>query len=237
MKPRTGSGSDTQGSRCNPQADLGLHGPASPRLTRPLTRVKHHMKSIFRSRGLATLVLTCSLLGALVLGGDPIARAQNAPASAQATASKWSLDVWQTAMHGDQAGLDRLLQTIPADGPAADGTGRFRQSFEQHQSNTEKAHTKRDESREKALREMHEHIAAADLPKALRSAVTIQTLSDNLDDALNDPDILKIINWAKQQIPQVEEKLDWLQAQELLYYLRTLYEDTGRKDDYLDYNK
>lgn len=153
------------------------------------------------------------------------------------SAKLWSMDVWTAALHGDRKALEQYFQTLPADGQVADGSARFKQSLDLHQTNTEKARIKRDESRDKAKTELHEHVEKNDLPKAMRSAVTVQTLSDNLDSALTDPDIIKLIDWAKEQIPKVEEKMDWLQAAELLYCLRTLYEDTSHIEEYKEYYK
>jgi len=140
-------------------------------------------------------------------------------------------------MSKDQQALDRHFQMVPSDQAEQHAAGRFRESLALFQANTESARVKRDEARDKALGELRDHVAANDLFKALRSAVTVQTLSDKLDSAFENPEIMKIIDLAKQRIPQVETDLDWLSAQELLYYLRTLYEDTSHFQEYKQYRE
>jgi carboxyl-terminal processing protease len=203
-----------------------------------------------RRRGIFALLLTATATIGLLASTPAIGQSEKpaaapaaAPNAVQAkpatdeTAKQWSAEVWTAAMHGDRKALDRYFRELPADGQAAEGSARFKQAVDLHQTNSDKAKTKRDESRDKAMTELREHVEKNDLPKALRSAVTVQTLSDDMSSALTDPDIAKIISWAKEQIPQVEEKLDWLQAAELLYCLRTLYEDTGHTDEYKEYYK
>ena len=147
-------------------------------------------------------------------------------------AKEWSKQVWLSAMGNDSSALDEHFQHVPADLQNQEAATRFRDSLELHKVNLDRARTKQDEERAKARAEMDEHIAANDLPKALRAAVTFQTLSEDLEAAFKDPQIIKIVDWAKSRLPEVEAELDWLSAQELLFYLRTLYEDTSHYDDY-----
>src|SRR5690606_2174239 len=143
-------------------------------------------------------------------------------------ARQWSQQVWRSAMDGDQEALDRYFNSLFENASLAEKAGRFRETYELHLANAEKAQAKREEDRQKAFEELQEHLASNELAQALRAAVTVQTLSDNMNDALENPDIVRTIEWAKQEIPKVEAELDWLRAQELLYYLRTLFEDTDR---------
>lgn len=151
-------------------------------------------------------------------------------------ARQWSQQVWRSAMDGDQEALDRYLNSLFENASLAEKAGRFRETYEQHLANAEKAQAKREEDRQKASEELQEHLASDELAQALRAAVTVQTLSDNMNDALENPDIVRTIEWARQEIPKVEAELDWLRAQELLYYLRTLFEDTERIDEYRTLN-
>ena len=73
--------------------------------------------------------------------------------------------------------------------------------------------------------------------EALRSAIQVQDLSDSFDQALENDEILQTIAWAKGEVPLAEAKNDWLYAQELLFLLRTMYEDTDRKMQYQQYDK
>ena len=191
------------------------------------------MNFLRRQGGLSILVvLAASRIAALGQQAAP-----PAAAAADVSAQKWSESVWQSAMNKDQQALERYFQAVPTNPGEQVAAGRFRDSLALFHTNTEMARVKRDEARAKALGELGEHVAANDLSKALRSAVTVQTLSDNMDSAFENADIVKIIQWAKDRIPQVETELDWLSAQELLYFLRTLYEDTSHFQEYKQYRE
>ncbi len=172
---------------------------------------------------------------ALLFGAPALAQVTSPPTDLAVATQQWSNEVWSAAIGGDQKALTEKFTSLPAGATDFDGAVRFRESFDLHLANDAKAITKRDEAREKALGEMRTSIAANDLSKALRSAVTVQTLSDNLDMAFDNPEIVKLIEQANERIPQAEADLDWLSAQELLYFLRTLYEDTGKFDQYKKY--
>lgn len=165
------------------------------------------------------------------------------PASYAATSElddsvkQWAEQVWQTALRGDRVGLEQQLGIAPIDDAPRSQAERFRESLEQREINRERSLNEQAEARERALSEMREHLDARDLSKALRSAVEAQTLSDDLDAALDEPDIAELIEWAQQEIPRVKESGDWLRAQELLFRLRTLYDDTNMHDQYELYDE
>jgi hypothetical protein len=50
-------------------------------------------------------------------------------------------------------------------------------------------------------------------------------------------EIRDLIARTEREIPRMEEEGDWLRAQELLFRLRTLYEDTNRHEDYEKYDE
>lgn len=183
--------------------------------------------------GFLGLVLTLSAAVTLRAADTPIA---DAPVT-QSVTQKWADNVWASAMRRDADTLAQEFKAVPAQALETESGVRFRDSYALHLANSEKAREKRDEARDKSVKELRDHLAANDLPKALRSAVAVQTLSDDLETAFADADVMKIIDWAKLQIPKVEAELDWLQAQELLFYLRTLYEDTGHVQDYKSYRE
>ena len=164
------------------------------------------------------------------------ATAQQAPAGdSLAVAKQWSEDIWMAARNGNQRALTEHFNALPQAAAEFEGASRFQQSLALHVANEAKAIAKRDEARTKAQEELTLHLASSDLTKAMRAAVTMQTLSDNMESAFDNADVQKIIAWAEKRIPEVEAELDWLSAQELLYYLRTLYEDTSRFDEFQRY--
>jgi carboxyl-terminal processing protease len=173
-----------------------------------------------------------TILGSLVLAPAAVSAADDGPGPA----SQWSQNLWRTALQSDRSTLDsfdNFFSRIPeTKGRADQYATRVQESLQLHRMNRDLAQTKREEARVESAKKMHEHLAATDLSQALRSAVEVQTLRDNLDSAFDDAEINQIIAWAERRIPEVETQNDWLYAQELLYRLRTLYEDTSRQEEY-----
>lgn len=153
------------------------------------------------------------------------------------TVEKWAEQVWESAIRGDVQRLERQLGGAPVDASTHAQAEQFHESFQRREANKVKAKAEQAEAREEALNDLREHLEARDLSKALRSAVEFQTLSESFDDALKDPEIIGIIEWAKREIPEVKESGDWLRAQELLFRLRTLYDDTSSYDEYQHYDE
>ncbi len=153
-----------------------------------------------------------------------------------ATAQAWSQKVWTSAMAGDANSLNETLRSVPVDPAATAGLDRYKQILEQHTSNAAKAKDKQAADLAKAEGEMKEAISKDELSKALRSAIGVQTLGDDLNAALENPDIKALIAEANTALAKSLEANDWLQAQELLFYLRTLHEDTNQSETYKKYN-
>jgi carboxyl-terminal processing protease len=165
------------------------------------------------------------LLSMLVIGLSPAV----ATAADAGTIQRWSEQAWQTALRGDSRALEQHFDRVPADATVA---GRFRESLESYRANVTHARQEQDEALQRAGRELGEFLVGGDLSKALRSAVEVQTLSASFDAAFDEPDINRVVELAKSEIPRVKGEGDWLRAQELLFRLRTLYDDTGRHEDY-----
>lgn len=171
-----------------------------------------------------------------VLAGGVTALAPAAPDDAPASLETWSSAVWQSALDGRSTELEQFLTDAPRDAMPETIGSRFRETMELRESNRAKARTARDDARQEAMDKLNEHLAANDLVNALESAVEVQTLSDDMEAMLDEKQFADIIAWAQQKIPEVEQQRDWLYAQELLYSLRTLYEDTGRHTEYQKYD-
>jgi carboxyl-terminal processing protease len=154
---------------------------------------------------------------------------------ATGTLQRWSEEVWESALRGDAAAVERQFQRVPGDEMSV--AARFRASLESYRTNIDQARVSQAESRERAQRELHAHLDGGDLSQALRSAVEIQTLSEDFDAAFDNPEVAAVIELAVSEIPQVKESGDWLRAQELLFRLRTLYDDTTRHEEYRRYDE
>jgi len=188
-----------------------------------------------RNRSRLQLVTCAALLSALATVGvkAPAAAPDDAPASLET----WSSAVWQSALDGRRRDVERFLTDAPKESMPETIGSRFRETMDLRQTNREKARNVRQQAMEDALAKLEEHLAEDDLINALESAVEVQTLSDDMAAMLEDEQFSSVIAWAQKQIPEVEKKHDWLYAQELLYSLRTLYEDTGRHAEYQKYDE
>jgi carboxyl-terminal processing protease len=97
---------------------------------------------------------------------------------------------------------------------------------------------KRAEEIDEVEAEMAEHLAEAaetgavlPLSEALRSAVELQMLTNDLDAFHARADIQRLVQDADAAAQQAEIDHDWLMASELYYRLRVLFEETGRYEE------
>ncbi|TVQ54109.1 MAG: S41 family peptidase [Phycisphaerales bacterium] len=157
--------------------------------------------------------------------------------NADSPVQDWSKSVWETALRGDGSALKRYLDNLPADVKAEKSADTFRNTLQTHQQNLKASDQQREEAREKAYAAMLEHMEDGDISGALRKAVEVQTLSDRLEDAFHDENIQRLIDRAKKELPRAKSDGNWLLAQELLFRVRTLYDDTELQDEYREYDR
>ena len=174
------------------------------------------------------------VLAGLASAGPAIGfSASSAPQEAQASLKSWSESVWQSALSGDRSKLEERFSNLPVtDEEANERLARMREALDSHRANTAEATAKREEARTKALGEMHAALTSEDLSEALKKAVEVQTLDNQLDSVFNDPKFEDLVKEVQAKLPKLEEQGEWLQEQELLFRLRTLYEDTGHVKEY-----
>jgi len=183
-----------------------------------------------------TRLRTALLITALVLL-PAMAAPSDVPAGADEPMERWAAEIWQAALRGDPGAVESKLKAIPAETTAGGPVDRFRQSLDLLRSNSEQAAQARQEQRAEALTEMRDELAQDNLAKALRKAVKAQTLSEDYDEAFGDSEIMDLVRWAEVSIPTVEQERLWLDAQELLYLLRTFYDETERRDEFDRYDR
>ena len=152
-----------------------------------------------------------------------------------ATVDDWSSMLWQAAIDGDRDRVDTLLAQTPAlDGVSYDS---FRDQLTDWNEHQVGAQDYVDSRKLEIQTELPVALDDDDLIEALRLAVEFQTLSEDYDEVLVDPVIVRTIKAAKAKLPVVLESHDWLFAQEILLRLRTLYEDTEFEAVYDDYDR
>ncbi|MDY7110448.1 MAG: S41 family peptidase [Planctomycetota bacterium] len=163
----------------------------------------------------------------------------DAPAAGGGHASidRWATEIWEAALRGNDGTLRHKFDDLPADAAVAGSVDRFRDALAQLRANAEQAAEAREEQRAEALGEMRDELEQDRLAQALRKAVKAQTLAEDFDQAFDEPEIMELVAWAESEIPRTEDQRLWLDAQELLYLLRTFYEDTERRDEFDRYDK
>ncbi|MCZ6835233.1 MAG: PDZ domain-containing protein, partial [Planctomycetota bacterium] len=158
----------------------------------------------------------------------------------QDSTQDWSQRIWDSAKNSEFPGLDQLRVRFDA---MPDGSfdqialEHFRQTDTRNRENERKAFVTRDEAHNEALKELLEEKSNENLSQALLAAVKAQTFSENFNDAFENSMIMEIVAQAEREIPELEANGEWLEAQELIYRLRTLYSDTDFLEKYDLYDK
>ncbi|MHC4415923.1 MAG: S41 family peptidase [Planctomycetota bacterium] len=160
--------------------------------------------------------------------GSPV-QAQDQPL----TIKQWSELVWESARKGDREALDVYLGQIPPR-PDNDHARRVRAALDQHLDNVQEAMVNRNEGRAAARDRMGDHFGRGQISQALTAAVEVQTLSEDLRSALDDPDMGDVVAEAKSRVPVARRDGDWLFAYELVYRLNVLFEHTGEYERELE---
>ncbi|MCL4209202.1 MAG: S41 family peptidase [Phycisphaeraceae bacterium] len=161
------------------------------------------------------------------------------PVSAQdggLTIGEWSQAVWQSARSGDRETLDAYLRRKPQ-GFDDERLAAVREGLEAYRVNREAAVQQRAEQRQQALASLQQEMEVDHLPQALRAAVKYQSFCDSFDEALAQPEMRSVLERAMREIPQAEAERDWLYAQDLLFHVRTLYDDTSERALFNKYDR
>lgn len=187
----------------------------------------------YRTRIATALWLTAAglLTAGPAIGHSPEAATQDTHASLKS----WSESVWNSAMAGNRSELEEQFSNLPD--AQSDRLAHMREALDSHRENTREALAKRDEARTKAVEEMHAALAADDLSEALTKAVEVQMLDTRLESVFDVPRFDALVDAVTDRLPELEEEGEWLKAQELLFRLRTLYEDTGHIEEYKESNE
>ncbi len=153
------------------------------------------------------------------------------------TAHQSANSIWEAAILGDSATLDRLLSPTSWEHTALNTD--LLSSMELLQTNIDKRETTRQEQIEDANTRLLEHIekyaesdSGIELSKALATAVELQMLFDDNDRFFSDGNIANTISIAKLAAKEAEEASDWMIASELYFRLNAIYDLSGQyKED------
>ena len=179
-----------------------------------------------RFLGRATLALT------LAITATSLGAARGAGASGADPIADWAARIWSAARAGDETGVERLLEELPLEAAEKDPlqartAGEVSRGLAQLREQRLAAAAARDSEREEALGRMREAVAEDNRSLALREAVIAQSHAADYDAFTRNPEVMDLVRWAEEQVLVEETARNWIDAQELLYLLRTFYEDTS----------
>lgn len=140
--------------------------------------------------------------------------------------ARWSDSVWNAAKSGDLATVEAALKKVPESRATAESK-RLRDLIAARGEHVDASDKTRAADRAKALEDLKTQLEKKEFTKALTAAVRLQTLSDDMKSTLQMPEIVELIKQAEVAEDKAQEAGDWMVAQEILYRLKTLYEESG----------
>ncbi|MAD79182.1 MAG: hypothetical protein CMJ51_07425 [Planctomycetaceae bacterium] len=148
----------------------------------------------------------------------------------------WRQGVWEAALEGRTGEMMEYLEVIPgeADPDRADALRAAMDARDGHAAATDED---RADGRTEARKKIADALESENLTEALTGAVELQTLSDDWEAVLSDPEIVKLVQTAETREAEARLVGDWLFVQEILFRLRTLHEDTEFKEIHESYDR
>jgi len=178
---------------------------------------------IHRSGFTCLAMLIATLTFSSIITAQPASTAEWSTSTAE-----WSTRLWSAASDGNWEAVDTLLGEVQEGEDQSLVT--FRTQLEAFRSNRVTEAKNIITTRDEAISEMNSHMADGNIVKAMQSVVEAQTLSNNLDDIMFQEEVQVVLAKAQQEIESQANDGNILTAQTLLYYLRTFYEGTSRRD-------
>jgi hypothetical protein len=171
--------------------------------------------------------------GALALGllaAAPASARSLGPASAMVAdnrteeVARWSDSVWNAAKSGDLTAVEGALKAVP-ESLATENAKVLRELVALRTQHADEGAKTRESDRAKALDELKGNLAKGEVTKALTDAVRLQTLSDDWAAVLAIPEMVELVKVAETRQADADAAGDFLVAQEILFRLRTLFEE------------
>ena len=158
------------------------------------------------------------------------AQAQTTDTPPQPTTAEWSSRIWAAASDGGWDAVDTLLHEVPqGEEPSLESFNKHLASYRNHRESEIAARLL---ARDEALEKMSTHFAEENILLAMQSTVKAQTLSESLDEIMYYEKVQEVLVKTQSEIETLTDNGNVLTAQMLLYYLRTFYEGTSRRDLY-----
>ena len=146
----------------------------------------------------------------------------------RSSTAEWSSRIWAAASDGNWDTVNSLLGDVPQG--EDEYLVSFRNQLDIYRTHREVEAQNTSVKRDVALAEMNTYLEEGNVVKAMQSAVEAQTLSKNLDDIMFHKQVQAVLSKTQDEIETLSEEGNILTAQTLLYYLRTFYEGTSRRD-------
>lgn len=154
-----------------------------------------------------------------------------AAASDDTPIARWSDRIWSAAKSGDAKALEESFANVPESGvPGL--ADRIRERIAERAEHRQAAADDLGEQRDAARTKLSEALADDAVTQALTAAVELQTISDDWNAVLDEELVNDLVTRAEALDATAQEDGDLLLSQEVLFRLRTLYEDTGRIERY-----
>ncbi len=181
------------------------------------------------------------LLAAMVCGATVSVHA--APGSTSGsrdipvTVNEWSDELWRAAQADDIARVERLLASIPEGQSGAAATLATR--VEQRRAHQEQSSLTRNEEASKRREGVDANLAAGNVSKALLDAVNLKFLlpRDEYSAWLSSPSATRLVDAAERTAREADAADDLLLEQEMLFRLKALFDDSGRKETFREYDR
>ena len=160
--------------------------------------------------------------------------------SVRADITAWSDQAWDAARRGDVAAFEAAVRACPEDG--GDASKAFRSAADQRSKNRQDAEQARAAAIAKHRADLAKELDGGDITRALVAAANLKFLLDlpSWNQEMESDTFRKLEARAEAVRAKAEAETDWLLAQEMLYRLRSLHEDSARRerfqqlDDLLD---
>ena len=148
----------------------------------------------------------------------------------------WRAGVWEAALEGRTGEMMEYLDAIPGEADP-DRAEALRAAMKARDGHAAETNEDRAEGRREASKKIAEALESGNLTEALTGAVELQTLSDDWEAVLAEPEIVTLIQTAEDREAEARTLGDWLFVQEILFRLRTLHEDTDFKELHQSYDR
>ncbi|MEE2908302.1 MAG: S41 family peptidase [Planctomycetota bacterium] len=150
--------------------------------------------------------------------------------------NEWADLVWDAGIEGDKQLMHELIDLPPNSITSPEASKAYRECVNRWHKTRESSVEYLEEARLEALSSLETSLEEDNLADALKFAVAYQELIQDFDIALQHESVQGAIQRADSAIPGMIASGDLMQAQEVLFRLKTAYEDTSRLQTFDGYD-